>query len=531
MDVTSTGTKCRSPGIAIGTMLGELPTGLLNLAVAPRDPNQRITSAALWESPNPSPAAPDTIVFAVGVEPHRMTTLMTTCGGALVVSAADPWLRRQAEAAGLALFVLGPGVTADRAVAVLRGALAAAGDQPAPHPWDGSSDLLALADSAALTLGVQADVTDHRLRLLAFSSLDDETEVRDPLRVDTILGRRIPDRVSSWLRDSGQFTGLAQAAHPVRIAPPGHLPRWVLPLRTGPEIIGYLWLLPPSGALDPAVAHDAVDIAQVLTARLTRAALTDNQRQASDLLRGVLDGRVTPETLTSAWAPRTSLRLIGFRSRDNAPMRHVDSCHLESLVAMRFQANDCAPIVATVGATVYALLDTAPIDTAHLRSLTDDIVARAARQLGSKLVAVIGGVRPSLTELSSAGAEVDRALRVQSCGTGADVVALEDISTQCVLHELAELTEQRPHLLAGCLDVLSESDRTKNTAYLETLQAYFDANCDLADAASAMYLHRNTIRYRLQRIHDICNLDLEDPVDRLVTEIQLRLLRIRRVVA
>ncbi|MGA5546217.1 PucR family transcriptional regulator [Mycobacterium sp. NPDC051198] len=531
MDLSSPDARRSGSGTALLDVLRTLAASVLETVVAPHEADRPVRAVQVWASDDKCVIARDAVVFAIGVggNCHACDELLTACEAAnavLVVRDPQPSLIRTARDTGVPLFKLAPAVSWDRAVALLRGALVAGADCAAPLPWDGTEDLGDLADAAAVALDVPVDVTDHRLRLMAFSSIDDFCD-RDELRVDTILHRRVPTSVESWLHDSGQLARIARAATPVRITPPGQVPRWVMPLRTGPEVIGYLWLLPFSGTLDESTAGQAADIARSFAARLARAALSDGQRRASELLRGVLEDRLAAAALSDAVENAAAVRLIGFRTHDDTGLHHLDRCHLESLISMRIGALGFAPITATVGSTIYALAASAGDDLAELRALADDIVVRAARQLGAKLVAVIGGFHSDVTHLRRARGEIDRALRIHANGGVSDVVALDDIAMQCILHEFAELADERPHLLAGSLDVLAESDRTKNTSYLPTLMAYFDANCDLAGTANSMYLHRNTIRYRLQRIHAICGLDLDAPLDRLITEMQLRLLHIR----
>jgi DNA-binding PucR family transcriptional regulator len=41
-------------------------------------------------------------------------------------------------------------------------------------------------------------------------------------------------------------------------------------------------------------------------------------------------------------------------------------------------------------------------------------------------------------------------------------------------------------------------------------------------AAERLHVHRNTFRYRLRRIEELAGIDLDDPDERLVAELQLR---------
>ena len=67
-------------------------------------------------------------------------------------------------------------------------------------------------------------------------------------------------------------------------------------------------------------------------------------------------------------------------------------------------------------------------------------------------------------------------------------------------------------------------DDKKGTSYLQTLQAYLDAFGDVPAAAARVGVHPNTFRYRLQRLVSIFHLNLNDPDERLVLGLQIRLL-------
>ncbi|MCA1672409.1 MAG: helix-turn-helix domain-containing protein [Actinobacteria bacterium] len=82
-----------------------------------------------------------------------------------------------------------------------------------------------------------------------------------------------------------------------------------------------------------------------------------------------------------------------------------------------------------------------------------------------------------------------------------------------------------PVSLKGSVQELAEHDEQKNTAYLETLRAYLDAFGDIPTAAASVNVHPNTFRYRLRRLLELFSLDISDPDQRLVIELQLRLIQ------
>lgn len=74
-----------------------------------------------------------------------------------------------------------------------------------------------------------------------------------------------------------------------------------------------------------------------------------------------------------------------------------------------------------------------------------------------------------------------------------------------------------------------DHDVKHGTRLLETLQTYLDAR-RFKEAADRLYVHRNTLRYRLDSIRKLTGLDVQDAEARLVLEVQLRLAKVRGLV-
>lgn len=65
------------------------------------------------------------------------------------------------------------------------------------------------------------------------------------------------------------------------------------------------------------------------------------------------------------------------------------------------------------------------------------------------------------------------------------------------------------------LSELTEYDRIHSSNLIQTLEAFFAANCSPKEAASILNVHRNTVLYRLDRISSITGQNLDDPEVRL----------------
>lgn len=53
-------------------------------------------------------------------------------------------------------------------------------------------------------------------------------------------------------------------------------------------------------------------------------------------------------------------------------------------------------------------------------------------------------------------------------------------------------------------------DRKQNTEYLPTLKAYLNSGRNIAEAASTLSIHANTVNYRIKRLHELFGIDPSD---------------------
>ncbi|MEC1717300.1 PucR family transcriptional regulator [Schinkia azotoformans] len=76
------------------------------------------------------------------------------------------------------------------------------------------------------------------------------------------------------------------------------------------------------------------------------------------------------------------------------------------------------------------------------------------------------------------------------------------------------------------LGKLFEHDKLHGTGYIATLENYFINNQNVSETAKAMFLHRNTLIYRIEKIKEILNTDLKHSEEMLRIQIALKIFRI-----
>jgi DNA-binding PucR family transcriptional regulator len=101
------------------------------------------------------------------------------------------------------------------------------------------------------------------------------------------------------------------------------------------------------------------------------------------------------------------------------------------------------------------------------------------------------------------------------------IATFNQVRAQAFLLDLQDIPSLEAHLDAGRVAALMRYDAEHGTAYVESLRAYLEAMGDVNVAAKRVHVHRNTLRYRLGKLCELVELDLEDPAERLVCELQL----------
>ena len=91
---------------------------------------------------------------------------------------------------------------------------------------------------------------------------------------------------------------------------------------------------------------------------------------------------------------------------------------------------------------------------------------------------------------------------------------------EALLQELADDTALEP--FRALIEPLKEHDRTRRSDLVRTLRTYFAAGTNASEAADRLFLHRNSMLYRLERIQNLTGLDLKD--GRVALALQLGLL-------
>ncbi len=485
------------------------------------------------------------VVLAVGLPADEREAIALlgqagVAGAAAVVfkltsDAAPPRLVNASTDAGIALFAAPRDIVWGQLHALLRTARAAAGVAGQIGPGGAPvGDLFALANAVSSMLGGATTIEDPRSTVLAYSTTDAPT---DEPRRQTILGRQVPDTWLGRLEGDGVFRRLWTEGC-VRVdysdVTPGFLPRIAVPILAGGEVLGSIWVAEgrtPFTEEAEAALREAGHIAALHLLRHQSSVDLERQRRG-ELLRSMLEGRTPPAVVAVSLGigPSLAVTVLAFELSVGDDAHLADQVLVAgralNLITVYCEAFHRRAISVAEGHIVYALLaDRAPPGPERLTAFASGIVKELAEACNAEVRAGIGPTVAGLAGALDSKRDADQALRA-----GADarhprpVAHIDDVRSRAILLELCDLAARKPALRVGKLGTLVEHDHKRKSSYLVTLRAYLDAFGDVPAAAASVNIHPNTFRYRLRRLLEHSGINLADPVERLITQLQLVLL-------
>lgn len=485
---------------------------------------QSVTDVVIAEGGRRTPTAAGDLVLgvAVGTQRDAVELIRHSKGSAAVLIkpplAADKAVLTMAREAGVAVVEVRQEAAWAQLVWLLRAVLDAAADDEAGSrdgELDQFGDLFRLADAVAAVVDAPVTIEDANSRVLAYSARQDRT---DPARVSTIMGRRVPDDVLARFRSRGVFRQLSKGRSVIFVSAQrdGTLPRLIVPIRMGGELLGSMWAVVDGVVTDERSAAFADTGPVVALHLLRRRARVDAERMRSaELVRVVLEGTGGRAAATELGLDDQQYRVIAI---DASGSDEVDAEGVRLALWERLTRGvGRRPAVADLHGVLYAVVP----DQTGSGGWT---ALREVLAAGEPLVAA--GTPTSVTDLPTSRAQADEALGLLRTGlVSTRVASYEDVWAALVLHRVSNAASASGVAELGPVSTLRAHDDAHGTAYVETLFEWLRHPGDPRAASSALQIHPNTFRYRMKKMSDLVQVDITDPDVRLALLCQLVTLR------
>ncbi len=283
---------------------------------------------------------------------------------------------------------------------------------------------------------------------------------------------------------------------------------------------GYLLVIAPSSELQEADRLTAKVGAMALAVEMSRRQAvedTEDKFQA-EMVESLLSGELTAQAVKER-AERLGLELS--RSYVAIVVQLSDSRYKGSIIARKagtlFSQALCHARSDTLIILYPVATNTVFID---LRHLGEEMVQKLSANLGTKISLGMGRAYSGPEGLRTSFQEAERSLAVGKRLFGEGSASFfGDLGVYRLLLSIG--LDELKSFYQDSIGRLVEYDRQHEGELLHTLEATLRYPT-LAETAKALHVHRNTLLYRLQRIQEITNLNLDDGDTRLAFHLALK---------
>jgi len=308
-------------------------------------------------------------------------------------------------------------------------------------------------------------------------------------------------------------------------------------LKVEKRVAGYLSLVDSSNVItefDRLVLTYGADVCAIEMAK-NRAIASAVEQARGDWVQMWLSGTPTDDDMMATRASQAGFDIDSMYvvAVFKAVTEAGTSLPLDSLIALVRDDMTRRQMSGAIGQYVDVIVVLYPVDAnntvSRVRAMIEEVREQVAMRTPSGLVSVgISRSASGLSALRDAYREAKDALSIAGeLGETEQATFYGDLKLYQLLLALKEGgLDYMQTFYVETLGALVEHDERKQSDLIRTLSGFFEANGNLAKAANDLDVHRNTLVYRLERISELTNLDLDDADNRLILHLALKIQKV-----
>ncbi|MNR82002.1 Purine catabolism regulatory protein [compost metagenome] len=346
-----------------------------------------------------------------------------------------------------------------------------------------------------------------------------------------------PMAILKVLEDDGTLRALRNDKSPVILpAGEGHAEvRHIFPVVVGGEICGFLSHVEtgrPLGSEGSSILLHATHA--VAIELLKQKGIAENeQKMRRDFFRDLLfsNGNISPETLhrratylgyqlsSSYWVLVVEYDVVPNEELLPDEVKRLAST-LNSLLSFR----QALVITQTQGATILYPVKEGQPTLEKVQHLAETIRQKVSGTTEGWTVSIgVGMLYPDLLSIPRAYREAQHAVKIgRALGGTHSITSFSELGIYRMLLQFAE-SRNPNEFFCEALERLLEYDQQADKELVKTLRAFLECNGNLTETSDRLFIHRNTLKYRLERIRDITQIDLDDSENRLMLHLGLKM--------
>jgi len=311
--------------------------------------------------------------------------------------------------------------------------------------------------------------------------------------------------------------------------------RHLCPIVIGGEVMGFLSCLDldgQTGALVPELLVAGVHAVSIELLK-QRGIAENEQKMRRDFFRDLLfsNGNISPEALhrratylgyqlsSAYWA-----LVVEFDQVPNEELLPDEVKKLASSLNSLLSFRQALVITQTQGATILYPIKEGQPTLDKVKHLAETIRQKmSAGNAGWTVSVGIGQLYSDLLSIPRSYREAQHAVKIGRALNGPNAISsFSELGIYRMLLQFAQ--SQNPNeFFCEALQRLLEYDQQADKELVKTLTAFLECNGNLTETSDRLFIHRNTLKYRLERIRDITQIDLDDSENRLMLHLGLKM--------
>ena len=163
----------------------------------------------------------------------------------------------------------------------------------------------------------------------------------------------------------------------------------------------------------------------------------------------------------------------------------------------------------------------------RLKTWLRDLVKQMHSEQNIRLAIGIGNPCQAISDYRRGFAEANEALQMgQNLNRDGGVTHFNDLGVYRYLYKIAHMDDLRD-MYQDQVARIANYDRRKGTDLLDTLETYLECAGNLTKTSSRLFVHRNTLIQRLDRLQSLCDIDLQERGNWLTLQVAIKVYKLR----
>lgn len=387
-----------------------------------------------------------------------------------------------------------------------------------------------LVDTISDLLGCPVTVEDVNFRLLAYSSHE---KVTDAGRIATIINRQVPEIIINGLWRDGVIQQLKNSDNPIRVSPideAGFGSRIAIAVRNGNVLLGHIWVIGSGHADEEWQTQLLKEAAEAVGIKLLqhRSRRKNEHEGYHKFFQQILSGEINTQERIKERALQVKVSLppefsvIVFES----PEEISESMYRQIAYLANTSKSVQVIMSSNEGQRLIFLVNPDArkgIPNKNCSSFISSAISQMTEKLGiAGLVGGCGCVYSNYRKIQTSYQEaltvigIKRKLPEETKG----IFHYPQLGFFRFIPAILEKNADEAYQNQA-LQKIGEYDQQGNSNLLKTLEIYLKYD-NIKETASALHIHINTLNYRLKRIEEIGEIDLMDPMQKLILYFDLK---------